>query len=712
MKNDKQQLNQEQLQAVKHISGPLLIVAGAGTGKTTVITEKIAYLINTKKIKSDEILALTFTDKAAGEMEERVDKILPYGYTDLWIMTFHSFCEKILKAHALDIGIPNDFKLLNSTEQWMLVRENLDKFNLDYYRPLGNPTKFIHALVNHFSRCKDEEISQEDYLEYAEKLKIDLDAMESTGGEDVTIEVKRLQEIANTYHVYQQLLLDNSSLDFGDLINYTLKLFRKRLNILKFYQDKFKYILVDEFQDTNWSQYELVKLLLNKDKNLTVVGDDDQSVYKFRGASVSNILQFKDDFPNSKEIYLNQNYRSAQNILDLAYDFIQLNNPERLEVKLKIQNSTNKTQKLSKKLISNLDKQGIIKHLHYATAQEEVAGVVDKIIELSKQKEFSFNNVAILVRANNQAEPFLSGLRNADIPFNYVASKGLYSKEVIMDILAYLKLLDNYHESLAMWRVLNFPMMNIKVEDLMEISRFSQRKTLSLYEACQKLSMLINLEAETVRKINKIMCLIANHTKLAKEKGTKAVVLQFLQDFNYSQWLLNINDEKSFVYINLLIKKIIEFSAKGGPASGWEIDVKHFIHLIDLELQSGEQGSLSKELEEGPESVKVMTIHSAKGLEFKYVFIVNLVDKRFPCMDRKDPIELPDELIKEIIPSGDVHLQEERRLFYVAITRAKLGLYLTSADDYGGARKKKLSRFIYEIGLTSSKIQDTISKKI
>ena len=274
-------LNLEQKRAVTHGEGPLLIVAGAGTGKTTVITQRVAWLIEEGRAKADEILALTFTDKAAGEMEERVDRLLPYGYTDLWVMTFHSFCERILKNHALDIGIPNDFKLLNQTGQWMLVRENLDKFNLDYYRPLGNPTKFIHALLKHFSRCKDEVIYPDDYLKYAEGLKIDLDKMESTRGKGKIesgdeSEIKRLEEVANAYHVYQQLLLDNEALDFGDLINYTLKLFKERLNILKMYRAKFKYILVDEFQDTNWAQYELVKLLAEPKNNLTVVGDDDQ----------------------------------------------------------------------------------------------------------------------------------------------------------------------------------------------------------------------------------------------------------------------------------------------------------------------------------------------------------------------------------------------------------------------------------------------------
>jgi len=726
MKQVKTQLNKQQLEAVKQDSGPLLIVAGAGTGKTTVITEKIAFLINNKKLRADQILALTFTDKSAGEMEERVDLLLPYGYTDLWVMTFHSFCERILKAHGLDIGIPNDFKLLNQTEQWMLARENLSKFNLDYYQPLGNPTKFIHALTNHFSRCKDEEIWPKDYLEYAEKLKINQDNMESTRGEDITSEIKRLEEIANAYHIYQQLLLDNESLDFGDLINYTLKLFRTRKNILKIYQDKFKYVLVDEFQDTNWAQYELVKLLLNQDKNLTVVGDDDQSVYKFRGASVSNILQFKDDFPKSKEIYLNQNYRSSQNILDLAYNFIQLNNPERLEVKLQSKN------KLSKKLESNTGGNGIIEHLHFNSESEEVIGVVNKILELYNQQKFytgfppdgragsqcqeetfskngeknSWNDFAILVRANSQAEVFLNGLHNANIPYNFVASKGLYSKEVILDIIAYLKLLDNYHESLALWRILNLNVINIKVDDLMEITRFANKKTLSLFEVCQQINILNKIDPETKRKINKILNLISKHTKLAKEKNVKLIILNFLQDFNYQEYLLKTNDDKAFVYINQLIKKIEEFEKSFDDKS-----VKNFIRLLDLELQSGEQGSLPKESEEGPEAVKVMTVHSAKGLEFKYVFIVNLVDKRFPSISRQDAIQLPDELVKEIIPSGDVHLQEERRLFYVAMTRAKNGLFFTSAEDYGGTRKKKLSRFLYEINIANSKLQDTNTKQ-
>src|SRR3989339_1582938 len=333
---DLTKLNSEQKEAVEHGTGPLLIVAGAGTGKTTVITQRIANLIEKSMAKPEEILAVTFTEKAAFEMEERVDKLLDIGYVDLWISTFHSFCERILRENALDIGLSNDFKILDNTSGWLLARQNLDKFDLKYYKALGNPTKFIQALISHFSHCKDQEVYPENYLEYADTLKTT-----DNGPEDQ--ETERITEIANAYHVYQQILLENSALDFGDLINYCLKLFKKRPHILKKYREKFKYILVDEFQDTNWSQYELIKLLAEPANNLTVCADDDQAIYRWRGASFSNIVQFKKDFPDAEQISLIQNYRSTQDILDLSYKFIKANDPDRLEC----------VNKISKKLEAN-----------------------------------------------------------------------------------------------------------------------------------------------------------------------------------------------------------------------------------------------------------------------------------------------------------------------------------------------------------------------
>ncbi|MFZ5363998.1 MAG: UvrD-helicase domain-containing protein, partial [Patescibacteria group bacterium] len=697
-------LNQAQKEAVSHEDGPLLIVAGAGTGKTAVITRRIAFLILEKKIKPDEILALTFTEKAAGEMEERADQLLPYGYVDLWISTFHSFCEKILKEHAIDIGLPGDFKLLNQTEQWLLVRQNFERFNLDYYRPLGNPTKFIHSLLKHFSRAKDEEIWPEQYLDYAENLKLNKDSA-------IAEDKDRLLEVASAYHTYQQLLLENNALDFGDLINYTLKLFRTRPAILEKYRQKFKYILVDEFQDTNWAQYELIKMLAAPKNNLTVVGDDDQSIYKFRGASISNIMQFKNDFFDCREIIITNNYRTKQNILDLAYKFIVQNNPNRLEAKLGI----------VKKLAAKRDGEGMVEHLHYKTADAEARAVAEKILELKKgssadlgnklssdrsraesKGDVSWQDFAILVRANNQAEMFMSVLDQYGIPYHFLASSGLYGKPVILDIIAYLKTLDNYHESTALYRVLNMSFVNLAYDDLVALNFSVRKKNWSLYEA-MKHAAAVGVSDDGLRKINKILGFIERHTAIARERGASKVVFKFLEDFQYLANLTKRSEKgdlraaEDIGYINQFLKKIEEFERANIDKS-----VKNFMMGLEMALESGEEGSLSGSFDEGPDTVKILTVHGAKGLEFKYVFIVNLVDLRFPSTDRKEPIEMPSALVKEILPEGDIHLEEERRLFYVAMTRARDGLFLTSALDYGGQRKKKLSRFLMELGFVES----------
>ncbi len=675
-------LNAEQQKAVTHGEGPFLIVAGAGTGKTTVITERIGWLIETERAKSDEILALTFTERAAGEMEERVDRLLPYGYVDLWIMTFHSFGQRMLEQHGLEIGLPDSFKVLSATEQWRLVRQNLERFNLNYFRPLGNPAKFIHALLKHFSRCKDESITPAQYLDYVESQKLNKDNAESTPDE-----FARLEEVARAYQVYQQLLHESGVLDFGDLINCTLRLFTERPHLLKQYQDRFKYILVDEFQDTNFAQYQLVKLLAGTRQNLTVVGDDDQSIYKFRGASISNIMTFKKDFSESAQVVLTQNYRSGQSILDLAYNFIQLNNPDRLEARLSI----------SKRLVAARPALGEIEHLHAGTAHEETRLVVEKIIGLKeKNSETDWSDFAILVRANNQAEQFIQALQLANIPFQFLAARGLYSKAIIMDILAYFRLLDNYHESPSMYRVLNFPLWQIATPDLIQLLHWANRKSWSLYETARQNVAVPDLTEETRTRLRKIMGLLEKHAALARqpEAVTSRVLYAMLEDTGYLKWLTQeetANQREQLGYLNRFLKKIQAFEE-----SGAEKNVKQFLEAMQFELDSGDEGDLPHDPSEGPDTVKILTAHSAKGLEFRYVFVVNMVHLRFPTTERTDPIEIPLALIKDILPEGDVHLQEERRLFYVAMTRAKEGLYFSSAEDYGGLRKKKLSRFLVE----------------
>ncbi len=678
-------LNARQHEAVTFSDGPLLIVAGAGTGKTTVITNRLAWLIYEKKASPDEILALTFTDKAANEMEERVDLLLPYGYVDLWVSTFHAFGERVLKDYALDIGLSPGFKILTAPEQWFLVRQNFERFQLKYYKPLGNPNRFIYALVKHFSRLKDEHIEPSEYLDYAKKLVKE----KAAGTLEEKEQAERTLEAANAYAIYQSLLHEKGWLDFGDLILYTLKLFQTRQTVLEKFRRQFKYLLVDEFQDTNYAQYELVKLLAAPQNNVTVCGDDDQSIFKFRGASISNILKFKEDFPNARNVVLVENYRNKQNILDVAYEFIQLNNPNRLEAQL---SGPGKTP-LSKKLRSQRTGPAMIEHIHSETIEREVASVSKKILELRKKEEASWNDFAILVRANDMADPFIATLTAQGLPFQFIATRGLFQKPEILDLIAYLKLLDNYHESSAVYRVLSVPAFKIPVVEIAKITHAAHQYSQSLFEVLPR-AREFGVTVPVAKRIDAIVKLISDHTELTRWKSVGQILFRFLKESTYLKELTateSLANTEKILNINKFFKKISEFENRNQDKS-----VKNFMAELSLMLEIGEDPSPSV-MREGPEAIKIMTVHAAKGLEFRYVFIVNLVDKRFPSIERREQIEVPDALVREILPSGDIHLQEERRLLYVAMTRAKDGLFFTTAEEYGGKQRKKPSRFLKEI---------------
>lgn len=726
MEDTLKKLNEAQREAVIHDDGPLLIVAGAGTGKTTVLINRLAYLIIEKKISSDEILLLTFTEKAAGELEERADKILPYGYVDLWINTFHGFSERILREHGLDIGLSSSFRLLSQTDQWVLIKKNLQRFNLDYYRPLGNPTKFISELLRHFSRLKDEDISSAEYLQYAEELESDQDQRlsgqkmnakarslpkkqlvsakkkktetEGDDGESEELEIGRIKELAEAYHAYNQLLLENNFLDFGDLISYTLKLFKERPNILKYYQEKFRHIMVDEFQDTNWAQYELVKMLAAPKNNLVVVGDDDQAIYKFRGASLSNILQFKDDYPKAQEIVLTENYRSRQEILDYAYKFIQNNNPNRLEAKLKINKSL-----IAKGPSAKIKGGAAVRFFNLDSEAEEISFVSQKILDIyaagqekDGEEKINWSDFAILVRANDTADAYVKELNRRDIPNQFMSWRGLYYKPIIIDILSYLRLLDNYHESSALFRVLNMAAFRVSHLDLININKTAAKKVWSLYEALQNINAIPDISAESLKNINKLITLIAKHSLMVAESQPTKIFLHFVYDSGLIEKLDHDRDIETFSYLNQLYQKI-----KRMEEAEPDLKLKDLMAAIDLELEAGETGALKLDFIDN-DAVRIMTVHGAKGLEFKYVFIVNLADKRFPTITHAEKISIPDALVREKISvDAEVHLEEERRLFYVAATRAKEELYLTAARDYGGAREKKPSRFISEMALIS-----------
>lgn len=694
-------LNSEQQAAVTHTGGALLIVAGAGTGKTTVITRRIAYLVEQKLAKPDEILALTFTEKAAEEMESRVDQLLPLGNYDLWISTFHSFCQRVLEQHGLDIGLPNNFQLLDEVQQWILVYKNFDNFNLNYYRPLGNPNRFIDALLDHFSKCKDEIIKPEDYFNYAEQIKLELDNPDVVKGSDPeqVMEIQRIKEIADAYHTYNKLLLDNANLDFGDLINYTLELFQKRPNVLKYYQKKFKFILVDEFQDTNYAQYRLIKLLSDS-SNVVVVGDDDQSIYKFRGASVSNILKFKDEFSGVKEITLVKNYRSAQNILDLAYNFIQANNPDRLEPKLKI----------DKHLVSGSNEKGAIQVLEGRDLSEELDLVVKKILELKQAyKDSNWNDFAVLVRANAAANEIIPRLEAAGITLTFMANRGLYRKRLIHDLISYCKLLISRHDSATFYRLFSFPKFAIDPNKMAAISDFAHKKAVSLYEALIGIRTVPGISEAAIIRTELLLGLISKHAELAKTQTAVELFVTVVEDLGVRELLEpdTLQNAENREYLEQFYKKIETFEEQNDDKT-----LRNFLVNLDLEMQAGSDGPIKFDPELGPESLKLMTVHSAKGLEFKFVFLVNLVDQRFPTRTHRDPIEIPEALIKDILPAGDFHLQEERRLFYVALTRAKTHLYLSWARDYGGGKAKKPSQFLVETNLVPSEKVATATGKV
>ncbi|MCW1892031.1 MAG: ATP-dependent helicase [Candidatus Uhrbacteria bacterium] len=690
-------LNDAQREAVSHGEGPLLIVAGAGTGKTTVLTRRYAWLLKEKGLKPENILALTFTEKAAGEMEDRVLQLLPNGTYDFWISTFHGFCQRILEEKGLEIGLPNRFKLLTQTDGWLMLKRRLEDLPLNHYRPLGNPQKFLGALLSHVSRAKDENVSPEDYQRFALESVLDGDS------EFVDSERKRLQELADLSFFYRKIMRDEGALDFGDLIQETLRLFRERPGVLKELRQRFPYILVDEFQDTNWAQYELVKLLTDgevvvdgksvpRPRNVTVVGDDDQAIYKFRGASLANILQFRDDYPDAKTVYLTDNYRSKQEILDLAYNFIVLNNPNRLEVKLQ-------DTGLSKRLTAFRSSGGGVRGLWYPSIEEEAHGVAKQIADLkAEDASLTWNDIAILVRSNDGAEPFVDALDHLSIPFRFYALRGLYAKPIILDLVNALTLLIHQQDSPALWRVLNMPTVDIAAADAAQLTFYAdEKKGIGLWQACHDVMAIPGISEAGKKLVTGVVSKIEKLSEDAKRERPLKVLQFVLEQFGLLSYILNLPEREKIEGIDLLngfANRIKRYEANTAGAN-----LKGFLDELTSEIESGEEGALKANPDDGPELVKILTIHASKGLEFKHVFIVSMVDQRFPTRRRPDPIPLPEGLVKERLTEGDAHLEEERRLFYVAVTRAKDSVTFTGADDYGGSRAKKPSPFLTEAGI-------------
>lgn len=723
-------LNPSQQKAVNHKKGPLLIIAGAGTGKTWVITQRIVNLVNSKQAKPEEILALTFTQKAAQEMEERVDIAMPYGYTEVQISTFHSFCDKILRQEAIYIGLDSGYTLMSNAQEYMYFRSKLFDLNLDRFRPHGNPTKFIYEILKHFSRLGDEDVNPEEYEKFIKNAK-DLE----------TDQQDDYKELAQVYKQYKEFKQKDSKVGFSDLVPYVLKLFRDRPAVLKRYKSQFKYILVDEFQDTNYAQNELLKLLAGKTGNITVVGDDDQAIYKFRGAAISNILDFKKSFPSYKKVVLTKNYRNCQKILDKSYRLITNNDPYRLEVtegidkKLKsvvseISESNLKSQKSPKNQLNfSLSApescvKDPVRRIHQRSELDEAEAVVSEVKKLTKgkNKRYNLSDIAILVRANNHSESFVTALKRNGIKFTFPGPKGLFSRPEIKDLLAFLKVISDYRDNVSMYRILTQESSVLSPREFVDLQILARKRRISTFELIEELTgikvgkarkkgknrvpnNLPKLEANKIlskKSVGWIKKLMTNFSEAFEQvrhlKPVGEVLYEIVTKSGYLDNLVSNESTKNewrILNIGKFFDLIKEFQHESEMPT-----VSEFLDYMDYSLEIGESPRIDPFDMIEQDAVNIYTVHGAKGLEFPVVFMVNLVSDRFPTRRRSDVLPIPDGLIKEVLPEGDEHIQEERRLFYVGMTRAKELLYLTSAEYYGdGIRKKRQSLFLYDLTL-------------
>jgi DNA helicase-2/ATP-dependent DNA helicase PcrA len=679
-------LNDAQREAVTHDAGPLLIVAGAGTGKTTVITRRVAHLIARGKARPEEILALTFTDKAAAEMEERVDRLVPYGYADVEIATFHAFGDSLLRGHSLEIGLKSDFSVLSRAEQVIFLRDRLFALPLDRFRPLGDPTRHLQALITLVSRCKDEDITPEEYRVAADALR----ERAAAAPDDAALgdEAAAQAELAATYAAYQDLMGRAGAIDFGDQIVLALRLLRRRPHVLDVYQRRFRYILVDEFQDTNHAQFALVKLLAARHGNVAVVADDDQAIYRWRGAAISNVLGFLEAYPGARQVVLTENFRSHQAILDAAYRLIVHNNPDRLEVK----------RGIAKHLEAVREPPGPEpRHLHYETATQEADAVAQLIRERVEQGAWRASDVAILVRSNDDADQFLRSLNLRGIPWTFSGNAGLYGRPEVRLLLSFLRAVAHPDDSVSVHYLASSDLYQVPIVDLTRCATHADRKHRWLFDVLREADALPGLGAELSEEgrgaIRHLVTDLVRYMELGREMPTGELLYQLLVD---SGWLARMSkaatarDEAEVQNISQFFRRIQAASR----ALRYD-NVREFVKHLDALIDAGEDPPVTEADVETP-AVRVLTVHKAKGLEFPVVFLVHLVQGKFPVQKRRDALELPADLHKDLLPTGNVHLQEERRLFYVGMTRARRELLLTSARDHGGARERKVSQFVLE----------------
>jgi DNA helicase-2/ATP-dependent DNA helicase PcrA len=673
-------LNEAQRQAVCHGEGPLLIIAGAGTGKTTVLTRRIAHLIASKRARPEEILALTFTEKAAAEMSERVDQLIPYGYAETAISTFHAFGDRVLRESALELGLDPDFRVLSQPEQLIFLRERLFRLPLRRFRPLGDPTRHLAALAGLVSRAKDEDVSPEQYRSWAEARLL------ACRTDEERDEAEAHLELASFYAAHQQLLAEAGLADFGDQIHRTLELLRERSSVLARLRARFRYVLVDEFQDTNHAQLSMLELLAGPGANITVVGDDDQAIYRWRGAAAANLLAFRRLHPGAREVVLVDNYRSTQVILDAAARLIAYNNPWRLEA----------IAGIDKRLRSERKEGPAVRYLAFDTVSAEADGVATLIDERLRGGARP-RDVAILVRSNADADPFLRALNVKGVPHRFSGSRGLYAREEIRLLVSFLRILANPDDSVSLFYLAASEVYRMPEVDLLRLNHYARRKSRPLLEVLRGLEKNEDLASVSGAARERSSRMLGDIERAAGElprRRTGEVLYGFLQ---WSGLLARLAREAS-PEAEARVKNIARFFevVKGYGDVAEHDRVPSFVEHLDLLREAGDDPAVA-EADPDDDAVHVLTVHKAKGLEFPVVLLVGCAEQKFPLQRRGDPLALPDALVKEDLAGGaSGHLLEERRLFYVAMTRARDELVLTSASDYGTSRARKVSRFVVE----------------
>jgi DNA helicase-2/ATP-dependent DNA helicase PcrA len=680
-------LNAEQRRAVTHEDGPLLVVAGAGTGKTQVVTRRIAWLIATKRALPSEILALTFTDKAAEEMQVRVDQLVPYGYTDAVISTFHAFGDRVIREHALELGLPSDPRVLSRPESVIFLRERLFRFDLAEYRPLGDPTRFLDALAALFSRLKDEDISPASFAAHADRLAAEARAADGPEADALRETARRQVELAGAFARYQELLGEAGAIDFGDQVALALRLLREHPAARHALQARFRYILVDEFQDVNRAQAELVALLAEPRRNVMVVGDDDQSIYRFRGAATGAIVDFLERFRRARTIVLRRNYRSRAPVLDAAYRLIRFNDPDRLEVQ----------RRIAKRLVPQRrgPDPAPVRHLAFATGSEEADWVAGEIARRTAAGAAPRDH-AILVRANADADAVLRSLNLAGVPWRFSGASGLYGRPEIRILLAFLRAIGDPASSVDVYALAASEVYGLGGDDLAALASRARRGHRTLWETLVEVEGqpgLLRLGAAARTSLARLVADLHRYIELAHRRPAGEVLYDFLRSSGSLERLVRAGTAAADEALSNTARFFDIVRAQSDLLAD---DRAVFLapHLQTL-IDAGDDPATA-DLDPDADAVAVATVHKAKGLEWPVVFLVGLVDGRFPARGRREQLAVPDALLRGVFPAGDAHVQEERRLFYVGMTRARDELVLAHALDYGGRRARRVSPFVLE----------------